>query len=267
MMRRCGDQRDVAGVEVEQLGQRPGVAAALAVAGELLDPDGGGVEQLVDDSLDAAAHLGALGLAELGHPVLEAEDLVVDEHGRVRAQGGDGGGDGLGGAGEQVGGHLAGDHLRGDRDLRGGVGAREVLAEVAEPDPGRAGQVGDAEVDVVREGEVDVELRPATAGLEGGAHVVDPDDPGRRPGGGDDDVGAGQALGQPGQRQRRPTDPLGDAARAVVVAVGDDDGVGPGPGGGGGGQRPHPPGPDDEHGELAERAEPGLGAGQPGLHQ
>ena len=127
---------------------------------------------------------------------------------------------------EQERGHLAGDEVGRLGDLGGGAGVGEVLAELAEPDAGGAGQPGDREVDVVRQGEVDVDLGAAGPTGERLADVVGEHDPAGRPGGGDDDVGVGEGVAQVGQGSGRTPHALGDRAGAVVVAVGDDDGAG-----------------------------------------
>ena len=168
---------------------------------------------------------------------------------------------------DEVGRDLGGDQVGRLGDLRRGAGVGEVVAELAQPDPGRAGQVGDGEVDVVRQGEVDVDLRAAVAGREGLADVVERGRPGRAPR--CDEMttsAAARASSQPGQRQGRAADPLGDAAGPVVVAVGDDDGAGPGPRGGG--RRPARPcrrprrrarrGRSSAPSSASARVEPGL---------
>src|ERR1700730_18998424 len=52
-----GDGVDSGLVELEQLAQCLGVAVAAWSAGQLLDPHGGCVQQLVDDASDRASHL------------------------------------------------------------------------------------------------------------------------------------------------------------------------------------------------------------------
>ena len=79
----------------------------------------------------------------------------------------------------EVGRDLGGDQVGGLGDLRRRAGVGEVVTELAQAHPGRAGQVGDGEVDVVRQREVDVDLRAAVAGGEGVAHVVGERRPGR----------------------------------------------------------------------------------------
>ena len=77
----------------------------------------------------------------------------------------------------------------------------------------------------------------------------------------------GEGVAQVGEGSGGAADPLGDRAGPVVVAVGDDDGAGAGARDGRRGEGTHAPGADDEHRQVAEAAELGLGAGQPRLHE
>ena len=72
----------------------------------------------------------------------------------------------------EVGRDLGGDEVGGLGHLRRRPGVGEVLAELGQADAGGAGQLGDGEVDVVRQGEVDVDLRAAAAGGQRLADVV-----------------------------------------------------------------------------------------------
>ena len=81
------------GVEAEQLGQRGRVGHGGLGVGELLDPDGGLVEELVGHPAHRLQHLGARRLVEGGEAGGEALHLGVHHVGRHRAQGHDGGGD------------------------------------------------------------------------------------------------------------------------------------------------------------------------------
>src|ERR1700728_557058 len=73
-------------VEFEKLTQRFGVAVAAGGAGELLDPHGGRVQQLVHHPTDGAGDLFALGALQAGQPVLQAEQLGFDHIGGPLAQ-------------------------------------------------------------------------------------------------------------------------------------------------------------------------------------
>ena len=98
------------GVEAEQLGQRGGVGDGRLGVGELLDPDGRLVEQLVGDPADGLEHLGADRVVEVGQPGGEPLHLGVDDRGGHRAERDHGGGDaGLAAYGEEGGDLLADD--------------------------------------------------------------------------------------------------------------------------------------------------------------
>ena len=91
-------------------------------------------------------------------------------------------------------------------------------------------------------------------------HLLEPvalDDVVRRVGRGDDDVGLDQLLGQLLEADGAATEALGEADRAVVVAVGDEDGADAAGDQGAGDQLGGLAGADHQHpalGEVAERA-------------
>src|ERR1700722_19441832 len=69
---RGGDGIDSGLVELEQLAQCLGVAVAAGRAGQLLDADGGCVQQLVDDAAHGAGDLVTVGRFEPGQPAVHA---------------------------------------------------------------------------------------------------------------------------------------------------------------------------------------------------
>src|ERR1700678_2374630 len=76
-------------VELEQLAQCLGVAVAARSAGELLDANGGCVQQLVDDAAHGASYLVTVGRFETGQPVVQSEQFGLDDVGGALAQRGD----------------------------------------------------------------------------------------------------------------------------------------------------------------------------------
>src|SRR3984957_4636599 len=84
-----GDGVDSGLVELEQLTQCLGVAVAAGSAGQLLDPHGGCVQQLVDDASDRAGHLVFLGGFQAGQTVVEAQQFGLDDVGGALAQRGE----------------------------------------------------------------------------------------------------------------------------------------------------------------------------------
>ena len=83
---RAGDGVDGLGVEREELGEGGGVGHRAGLVGELLDPDGRLVEQLVGDPAHGVEHLGAGRVVEVGQPADEPLHLGVDDRGRHRAE-------------------------------------------------------------------------------------------------------------------------------------------------------------------------------------
>src|SRR5262249_51184861 len=79
-------------------------------------------------------------------------------------------------------------------------------------------------LDVARHGDVDEQQRRPAAARHHLLQLVALDDVVGRVGGGDDDVGALELLGQLLEADRVAVEALGKADRAVVVAVGDEDG-------------------------------------------
>ena len=94
--------------------------------------------------------------------------------------------------------------------------------------PSSAAQRG---VDVARHRDVDQQQRPGgfpiIPSVEHLRELVTADDRVRGRGGGDDDVGARQLLGQPVEADHGAAEALREAARAVGVAIGDEDRAGP----------------------------------------
>ena len=121
-------------VEGEQLAQRGGVVHASGSAGQLLDPYGRRVQQLVDDPAYGPLHLGALRVVQVGQPRSQPAHLAghhLRSHGAQR------------------------DHGRGD--LGGPPQAQEVAhleldqvdaASSISPDAGRIELLGDQPVEV-----------------------------------------------------------------------------------------------------------------------
>ena len=87
---RRGHVGDVLGLEVEELAQGCGVVVAAALHGELLDPHGRRVEQLLDDAVHGEADLGPVASSSPGQPLVEPVHLGRDESGGPRAQRGHG---------------------------------------------------------------------------------------------------------------------------------------------------------------------------------
>ena len=82
----AGDGVDGLGVEGEQLGQRLGVRHRALLVGELLDPDGRLVEQLVGDPADGVQQLRAQRRVEVGQPGVEPGHLGLDHAGGHRPE-------------------------------------------------------------------------------------------------------------------------------------------------------------------------------------
>src|SRR3954468_10215852 len=121
----------------EQRAQRTRVVGAAGGAGQLLDPHGRLVQQLVDHPVHGAGDLGAGAGVQVGQPAGQPQQLGVDHLGGLAAQRGDGGGDGGGvplGAQQR---QLGVDEVAGGGDVIGGPrpGDRPPLRPPPAPPP------------------------------------------------------------------------------------------------------------------------------------
>ena len=181
-----------------------GVAARLA--GELLHPHGRRVQQLLDDAVHGAPTSARTAGRGRGSRRVEPGQLGVDDLVGPGAQRHDGRARRLGALGGQV--------ARRPRRRRSpatclDVGAARVARPASRPSASRstsvhAGQLGDAGVDVARQGEVDDDLRPV----------------------------ASAPAARRGQRPRSitwPTAPVQDTTRSASARASPSSGIGAGP--------------------------------------
>ncbi len=196
------DVGDVGGLEVEELAQGCGVVVAAALHRELLDPAGGGVEQLLDDAVHGERDLGPGLLVEVRQPLVETLHLGRDEARGAGAQGRHGRRDRLLHAPGEVVGHLCGHELADPPDL-GAVGPpsrrRPRCWRSMSVTPGQRGP-GLGRRHVARQGEVDDDLRATGAQLRAAREGLARDDVPDGPGAGDDEVALGHDVGQLGPR-------------------------------------------------------------------
>ena len=152
-------------------------------------------QHLLDDRVAVLAQRADRRLhGELPEPLGEARDLLLDD--RLGAQ--------------RLG--LA------DRDR-----VRDARLQVVHVVERHAGQVAAGRVDVARHGDVDEQQRPPAARAHDELELLLAEDRVRRRGRGDDDVRALELRGQLVQRDDAAVEALGQRARAVGVAVGDED--------------------------------------------
>ena len=100
---------------------------------------------------------------------------------------------------------------------------RDARLQVVHVVERHAVQVAAGGVDVARHGDVDEQQRAAAAGAHDELELLLAEDRMRRRGRGDDDVGAHELRGQLVERDDAAVEALGQRARAVGVAVGDED--------------------------------------------
>ena len=110
-----------------------GVVVARSLAGELLDPDGRGVQQLLDDAVHGSWTSARVCSPRDGQPLVEPGHLGGDDVGGPGAQRGHGRGDGLRPAPGEVGGDLGGDQVLHGLQVRRGVRPRRPSPRRARP--------------------------------------------------------------------------------------------------------------------------------------
>ena len=214
---RHGHRGDVVRVEVEQVAQRLRRSRRRsAVAGQLLHPDGGRVQQLLDHPVHGQLHLGAGLLVQGGQPLLQPGQLGGDHLGGPRAQRDHGRGDGLRAAPRS--GRPRPPRPRGPAPpsgaaselARGGQVASAEHLEVEDLRRRAAAATAGSTSRGRREVDVDLRRRSAADALTAAATAVGVDHVADRAGAGDDQVGLGQRLVErrrtaaPGRRWPRP---------------------------------------------------------------
>src|SRR5690606_12981537 len=128
---------------------------------ELLDPLGRGVEELVDDATDGTVHLSALRVGEVRGAPVEQTQLVGRDAGGLLPQCGHGRSDDVAGPLREEVADLVSHERAGRLDGWGHGGAREESPQLAQSESPYPGEGSDLEGDVVREGEVDIQLGSA----------------------------------------------------------------------------------------------------------
>ena len=214
-------------------GQRPGLAErfkarCVVLAGCLFEGLHGRVEELVDkaarerfdrcdllgrEGIEAGVDAAELGLADFLGLALERDDGGRDVDGALTLM-------------EAF--DLSGDECFGVSGLGlalGNVG-RGNLLEVVDVVDEEAVELVDLGIDVARDGDVDEEHGAVAAALQEGVAVLAAEDGVRRAGGGDDDVGFAGSLVELLEGDDAAVEGLGEGARTLQGAVGDEDGAG-----------------------------------------
>ena len=176
------------------------------------------MQQLVEEAPHGELNLTAMGRGHRRCPGQQPRELGVEDDPRAGAKRGDRRRGHLGGARREEGRDLGGDEVARALERQGVGSAAQLDAQVLEPNPGHPGEPFHLVIDVVGQGEIDVDLARRAADL-GPPHEVDAEDNLGRTGAGDDDIGRRQRLGQVGERDGLGADPGGQGRAARVGPV------------------------------------------------